>query len=47
MYKSVPTYKDGEWIKTDFDSQEVAGMRAYDAMTKQLVALIEESLMSN
>ena len=22
MYKSVPTYKDGEWIKTDFDSQE-------------------------
>jgi len=31
----------------DFDSQEVAGMRAYDAMAKQLVALIEESLMSN
>lgn len=31
----------------DFDSQEVAGMRAYDTMAKQLVALIEESLMSN
>ena len=34
MYKSVPTYKNGEWITTDFESRE--------DFTKYILTLFKE-----